>query len=300
VKKPKLGAAWAEYIFLDVVRYSKRAVESQSSVVRTLNRVVRESVRAHRLGPERVIYIPNGDGICIALLNVSQPYDIQMQIALGILKRLQEHNSAETESEQRFEVRIGVNADKDNVIVDINRHCNLSGKGINEASRIMDKADGSQILVGNSVFETLKSHRKYLFAFRPYTAIVKWELALPVHQFIGDGHPYVNVDVPKAFQTLADVLAQKGSGSREAPSALMARGLKVRVEIGPPAAQVQWAKVAGTELKKPLIVMALIDTGASRTVINPQVAVTCGLVQTGLARISSVGRSTWVPCVFPS
>jgi class 3 adenylate cyclase len=295
VKKPKLGAAWAEYVFLDVLGYSNRTVESQTSVIKALNRVVRESVRTHRLGPVRVIYIPTGDGICIALLNVSQPYDIQMQIALGVLKRLQEHNSGETEPEQRFEVRIGINADKDNVIVDINRHCNLSGKVINEASRIMDKADGGQILVGNSVFETLRSHRKYLSAFRPYTAIVKWGLALPVHQFVGSGHPYANVNVPKAFQTPADVFAQKGPKSREAPTALMAGGLKVRVEVGPPVAQVQRAKLAGIELKKPLAIMALIDTGASATVINPQVAITCGLGQTGLARISSLGHITERP-----
>jgi class 3 adenylate cyclase len=295
LKKPKLGAAWAEHIFLDVVGYSKLAVESQAAVVKTLNRIVRESVQAHRLTSDCVIFIPVGDGMCIALLNVSQPYDIQMQVALGILKRLHEHNLGEPEPEERFQIRIGINADKDNVIVDINRHCNISGKGINEAARIMGKADGGQILVGNSVFETLKSHRKYLSVFKPYTAIVKWGLALPVYQFTGDGHPYINVDVPKAFQTPSDVSAQKGPKSGETAAALKMGGLKVRVEIGPPAAQVQWAKLAGTELRKPLTIMALIDTGASATIINPQVAVTCGLAQTGLARISSLGQISECP-----
>ncbi len=52
----------------------------------------------------------------------------------------------------------------------------------------------------------------------------------------------------------------------------------------------QGAQRANVEIKKPLTITALIDTGASRTVINPQVAATCGLRLTGEARISSAGH----------
>lgn len=66
----------------------------------------------------------------------------------------------------------------------------------------------------------------------------------------------------------------------------------MRAEIGPPAA---WTRLAGAEPKKPLTVMALIDTGASITVINPQIAVTSGLRQVGIARISTTGLVSEMP-----
>jgi class 3 adenylate cyclase/predicted aspartyl protease len=295
VQRPKLGGALAESIFLDVVGYSRRTIESQTFVIETLNRIVRRAVLAHRLGPNRVLFIPTGDGMCVALLNIGHPYDIQMQVALAILKGLHEHNSQTAEEQRRFEVRIGINANRDNVVLDVNRRRNLSGAGINEAARIMDKADGGQILVGHSVFETLKARDKYISSFSPYTAIVKWGLALRVYQFVGRGFPFLNVDVPGAFETQADVAAQKGPRSPEVRQALRQRGLKIRVEIGPSSAEVRRAKFAHRELKRPYTVTALIDTGASRTVISPQLATTCGLQQTGRVRISSVGRITDQP-----
>lgn len=75
-------------------------------------------------------------------------------------------------------------------------------------------------------------------------------------------------------------------------SDLRRSGPKIRVTISHPHAAFTAAKQASIELKKPWTVTALIDTGASRTVISPQLAVTCGLRQTGVARISSAGHIT--------
>jgi hypothetical protein len=69
-------------------------------------------------------------------------------------------------------------------------------------------------------------------------------------------------------------------------------GPKIRVTICHPKAALSAAKQAGVDLKEPYTVTALIDTGASRTVINPQLAATCGLRKTGIARISSAGHIT--------
>ncbi|SRR5216684_5500497 len=69
-------------------------------------------------------------------------------------------------------------------------------------------------------------------------------------------------------------------------------GPKITVTIGHPQAALALAEQSHLELKKPFTVTALIDTGASRTVISPQLAVTCGLRQTGQARISSAGHIT--------
>jgi hypothetical protein len=46
------------------------------------------------------------------------------------------------------------------------------------------------------------------------------------------------------------------------------------------------------QLGQPFTVTALIDTGAARTVINPQLAGTCGLRRTGEAQIASAGHVT--------
>src|SRR5271157_1990611 len=161
-KRPKLGAdAWVERIFLDVVSYSKRRTDSQTAIIKALNRIVKDSVRARRLRPDQTIFIPTGDGMCVALINVGNPYDIQMQIALAILKGLHEHNTGTCEEELRFAVRVGINMSRDNVFIDINGNPNVAGKGINDAARIMGEADGGQILVGEVVFNNLKQRGKY-------------------------------------------------------------------------------------------------------------------------------------------
>jgi predicted aspartyl protease len=67
-------------------------------------------------------------------------------------------------------------------------------------------------------------------------------------------------------------------------------GPKITVTIGHPQATLALAEQSNLELKKPFTVTALIDTGASRTVISPVLAATCGLRQTGEARISSAGH----------
>jgi predicted aspartyl protease len=72
-------------------------------------------------------------------------------------------------------------------------------------------------------------------------------------------------------------------------------GPKIRVTITHPATTLALAKQSQKELKQPWTITALIDTGASRTVINPEVATTCGLRQTGEARISAAGQISLRP-----
>jgi len=69
-------------------------------------------------------------------------------------------------------------------------------------------------------------------------------------------------------------------------------GPKIKVTISHPRRAIALAQPLHLDLKKPYSVTALIDTGAARTVISPQLAATCGLQQTGQARISSAGQIT--------
>lgn len=190
----------ANYIFLDVVGFTRnRSIEAQSDIVNALNSVVRDSVSAHNIPEDRIIYIPTGDGICIALLNVERPFDIHIQIALGILERTQKHNNAVENEMRKFEVRIGINANTDNLVTDINGQRNVAGAGISQAARIMDKADGSQILVGRSVYDTLRYREKYATAFKHYRATAKHGTVLDVYQFVSEGCDGLNTDTPQAF-----------------------------------------------------------------------------------------------------
>jgi predicted aspartyl protease len=70
---------------------------------------------------------------------------------------------------------------------------------------------------------------------------------------------------------------------------LRRNGLKLRILIGHPEADVEAAKRAKAKIQPPQSIVGIIDTGSSITVINPQVAATCGLRQTGTTRVAAVG-----------
>lgn len=55
---------------------------------------------------------------------------------------------------------MGINTNADNLVTDINGARNLAGAGINIAQRVMDSADGNQILVSHSVYDTLRDREK--------------------------------------------------------------------------------------------------------------------------------------------
>jgi hypothetical protein len=125
--------------------------------------------------------------MCIALLNVSSPRDIHLQLALSIIKSLTLRNRRITVQELRFNVRVGIHAQTDHLVKDINGNKNLAGAGINKAFRIMDLADERQILVSDTVHEDLSSMGKYRDSFTSYSAMVRHGVTLDVHQFTGAG-----------------------------------------------------------------------------------------------------------------
>jgi len=190
----------AKYIFLDIVGFSHgRSVEAQTDLIFALNNLVRDSLTQNGVPLSELILLPTGDGICIALLNIGVPLDIHLRIALSLLENLQKYNESIEQEMRRFQVRIGLNANTDNLVTDINGRRNIAGAGINMAQRVMSLADGNQILVGESVFETLQFREAYISSFRSYTGRVKHGLSIKVHQYIDQSRLGLNVDVPKAF-----------------------------------------------------------------------------------------------------
>jgi hypothetical protein len=190
----------AKYIFLDIVGYSVgRSVEAQTEIISILNELVRRSVKQFNPPEDQIIYLPTGDGICIALLAVESPYDVHIQIPLEILRGLDEYNRSTADEMRKFQVRIGVNANVDNVVTDVNGRRNVSGAGINMAQRVMNFGNGNQLLVGESVFETLRHREKYMSSFTSFTATAKHGIQLRIHQMV-QSFPGLNISVPSEFK----------------------------------------------------------------------------------------------------
>ena len=71
-------------------------------------------------------------------------------------------------------------------------------------------------------------------------------------------------------------------------SKLLIEGPHIEILISTTRPELQEGQALGLEFRE-LSVHALIDTGASLTVINPQIATTCKLLQTDWNRITTVG-----------
>ncbi len=184
-----------KYIFLDIVKFTKRSVEAQSDVIRALNETVKASVGERDLQGENVLYIPTGDGICIAMSG-ELTFDIHMLVALDILDKIHNHNEKQEDEMRKFNVRIGINENIDNVIEDINGRINVAGSGINFASRIMDNADEGQILVGQAVYDILRDREHYMGSFKSYNPTIKHGIKIPVYQYIEEGLTGLNTNTP--------------------------------------------------------------------------------------------------------
>lgn len=129
----------AKYVFADVVGFTRgRSVEAQSDIVGYLNGVVRHALLGNGVPEGKCILLPTGDGLCVALLPYEgSPYDVHVRVALSLLRGAHEHNEDTKDEMRRFEVRIGLNANTDNLVTDINGNRNVAGAGINMAQRVM-------------------------------------------------------------------------------------------------------------------------------------------------------------------
>ncbi len=192
----------AKYVFLDIVGFTRdRDVEAQADCVEKLNTVVKLGLdKVVKVAEEDRILLPTGDGMCIVLLGRDAPFDLHMQVALAILANLEASNQGTQEEMLKFEVRIGINENADNLITDINGRRNVAGSGINVAQRVMDSADGNQIVVSTRVHENLRERRQYRGWFRGYPAETKHGESVPVHQFVKKGETGLNLDEPQALR----------------------------------------------------------------------------------------------------
>jgi class 3 adenylate cyclase len=149
-------------------------------------------LQKNKTSKKQCILLPTGDGMCIALFpslfEASTGYDIHLNIALEILAGLESYNIFTNNNDRKFAIRVGLNENTDNIIIDVNGKQNVAGRGINMAQRTMSKADGNQILIGEATYQTLCEREKYVKAFRPYSAKTKHDEIFTVYQFISKNH----------------------------------------------------------------------------------------------------------------
>lgn len=202
----------AKYVFLDIVGYTNnRTVEAQSDLISKVNNVVTTALTNFEINSDQIILLPTGDGICIALIAIMEPYDIHIQLALMILSLIEDYNDSTTDKMRKFQVRIGINENVDNLVTDVNGNQNVAGTGINMAQRIMGYADGGQILVSQTVFNQLEWRESYISRFTQFQATFKHGINSPVYQYINQACQGLNTLTPKAFKKhrspLTDMLA---------------------------------------------------------------------------------------------
>lgn len=188
------------YVYLDVVGFTdKRSVEAQTDIIAALNSIVRKATSGITVAAERILFLPTGDGMGIAILDEMAPYDVHVNLALEILKALAVYNEMTTDAMRKFSLRIGISQNVDNVVVDINGSKNVAGNGISSAQRVMTGASGLQILISQTAYDILSQREKYMKAFRKYTYPIKHSQLIPVYQLLieSDG---LSVEEPESFQ----------------------------------------------------------------------------------------------------
>lgn len=191
-----------KYVFIDVVGFTaNRSVEAQADIVSVLNTIVQTAATdIVGRGVGRIIYLPTGDGLCIAMLS-DQAFDAHLTLALRLLKAISRHNQDTDDEMRRFDVRIGLAENVDNLVRDINAQDNLAGAGVAMARRVMEFADGQQVLMTDSVHSVLSVRERYLKSFRTFNAATKHGATIKVHQFVSDQEG-LSTTTPSAFLTM--------------------------------------------------------------------------------------------------
>ena len=138
----------AHVLFTDIVSYSKLPIDQQTSVLRTLQEIVRGTAEVARAqASDQLISIATGDGMALVFFNDPMA---PVQCALEISRALKGH--------PEIQLRMGVHSGPVNQVIDVNDRVNVAGTGINIAQRIMDSGDAGHILLSRRVAEDLEQY----------------------------------------------------------------------------------------------------------------------------------------------
>jgi serine/threonine protein kinase len=129
-------------MFVDLVGYSKRSVTDQVALKKLFNDMLTSALKV--VPEESRIAIDTGDGAAICFMG-----DPEEALHSAMLLR-------DLLSQRRmFTVRVGLHMGPVRIVNDINERVNVVGDGINVAQRIMDFAEGNQILVSRGYYDVI-------------------------------------------------------------------------------------------------------------------------------------------------
>jgi len=149
--QPDADLAIAHVLFIDIVAYSKLAIDQQKEVVQQLNRHVRDSEQFRRADiAGKLIRIPTGDGMVLAFF--TSP-DAPVRCAIEVSKAARNSSA--------LQLRMGIHSGPVDQLSDVNERSNLAGTGINMAQRIMSCGDAGHILLSQRVAEDLIQYTKW-------------------------------------------------------------------------------------------------------------------------------------------
>src|SRR5436309_15413910 len=149
--QPDADLAIAHVLFIDIVAYSKLAIDQQKDVVQQLNRYVRDSEQFRRAeAAGKLIRIPTGDGVALAFF--TSP-DAPVRCAIEVSKAVRNSSA--------LQIRMGIHSGPVDQLSDVNERSNLAGTGINMAQRIMNCGDAGHILLSQRVADDLVQYTRW-------------------------------------------------------------------------------------------------------------------------------------------
>ena len=131
-------------MFLDLVGYSVRSVDDQVALKKLFNELIAKALKG--VPEETRIAIDTGDGAAICFMG-----DPEEALHSAMLLR----DLLGQRYGKLLSVRIGLHMGPVRVISDINDRVNVVGDGINVAQRVMDFAQGNQVLVSRSYYDVI-------------------------------------------------------------------------------------------------------------------------------------------------
>jgi tetratricopeptide (TPR) repeat protein/class 3 adenylate cyclase len=135
----------AHVLFMDIVAYSKMAMDEQRHRLRELQQTVMitsEFIRAKSV--DQLISLPTGDGM--ALVFFEDP-EAPVRCAVELCRALR--------SKAEIKLRMGIHTGPVYRVADINANRNVAGGGINTAQRVMDCGDAGHILISQAMVDVL-------------------------------------------------------------------------------------------------------------------------------------------------
>jgi CHASE2 domain-containing sensor protein/class 3 adenylate cyclase len=149
--QPDADLAIAHVLFIDIVAYSKLAIDQQKEVVQQLNQCVRDSEQFRRADAAgKLIRIPTGDGVALAFF--TSP-DAPVRCAIEVSKAVRNSSA--------LQLRMGIHSGPVDQLSDVNERSNLAGTGINMAQRIMNCGDAGHILLSQRVADDLVQYTRW-------------------------------------------------------------------------------------------------------------------------------------------